>query len=484
MSSAPGTGRRWKTGRPGARSPKSTAPTTGPGPRACATRGPRRRRYGAATSPRRPSSTPGSSGWSPRRSRRPRRRPARRAWHRHHRRPRDRSAPRRGGRVGRAGVLRPRVHRRRAAGRVQPARPGLGTAADAPPGPGGGRVRPLADLVSANLALGGGLRIDHVMGLSRLWWIPAGAPPTEGAYVYYDAQGTLGTLAASAAAAGSVVIGEDLGTVEPWLRDALAARGVLGTMMLWFERGWSNEPLAPQWWRHNSPRHGLHPRPAARRGLPVREPGDRPPDARAAHAVRGRRAGRGRPDGQRLDRGLRAARACSWPDERPSADEFTVALYGYLAKTPALLIGVNLAEVGRRDPLPEHARHLRRVPELEAPAVRPRRGTRPPRRPGDQRPGSRRRAPSRVRDFLDFSLERDRAPETQDSRWGPRLPPPWKDRDGNDTEVKTLDEGRARCRLLRCGSGRRGRRLSAITRKSPVPACATCSPPTLGGASG
>ena len=90
------------------------------------------------------------------------------------------------------------------------------------------------------------------MGLSRLWWIPAGAAPTEGAYVYYDAPGTLGTLAAAAAATGWVVIGEDLGTVEPWLREALAARGVLGTQMLWFERGWSNEPLAPQWWRKNS----------------------------------------------------------------------------------------------------------------------------------------------------------------------------------------------------------------------------------------
>src|SRR5258708_39217051 len=112
--------------------------------------------------------------------------------------------------------------------------------------------RPLADLVRAGLALGGGLRIDHVMGLSRLWWIPAGAPPPEGAYVYYDAAGTLGTLAAAAAGSGSVVVGEDLGTVEPWLRDALAERGVLGTQMLWFERGWANEPLAPQWWRRNS----------------------------------------------------------------------------------------------------------------------------------------------------------------------------------------------------------------------------------------
>ena len=49
------------------------------------------------------------------------------------------------------------------------------------------------------------------------------------------------------------MIGEDIGTVEPWLRDALSARGALGASMLWFERGWSNEPLAPRWWRRNSP---------------------------------------------------------------------------------------------------------------------------------------------------------------------------------------------------------------------------------------
>ena len=170
--------------------------------------------------------------------------------------------------------------------------------------------RPLADLVDANLSLGGGLRIDHVMGLSRLWWIPAGAPPTAGAYVYYDAPGTLGTLAAAAAASGSVVVGEDLGTVEPWLREALAARGVLGTQMLWFERGWSGEPLAPQWWRRQLAGHRLHARPAARRRVPVRQAGDRPPRTRPAHPLRGRGTGRGRPDGRRLDRRPASARAC------------------------------------------------------------------------------------------------------------------------------------------------------------------------------
>jgi 4-alpha-glucanotransferase len=203
--------------------------------------------------------------------------------------------------------------------------------------------RPLADLVNANLAFGGGLRIDHVMGLSRLWWIPAGAPPTEGAYVYYDAPGTLGTLAAAAAATGSVVIGEDLGTVEPWLREALAGRGVLGTQMLWFERGWSNEPLAPQWWRKNSlvtvSTHDLPPAAAFLSGSQVTD--------RVELGLLTRSEAEERAEADRTVNdwiGALVSEGLLSPGQRPSADEFTVALYAYLAKTPAQLIGVNLAE--------------------------------------------------------------------------------------------------------------------------------------------
>ena len=203
--------------------------------------------------------------------------------------------------------------------------------------------RPLADLVNANLAFGGGLRIDHVMGLSRLWWIPAGAPPTEGAYVYYDAPGTLGTLAAAAAATGSVVIGEDLGTVEPWLRESLAGRGVLGTQMLWFERGWSNEPLAPQWWRKNSlvtvSTHDLPPAAAFLSGSQVTD--------RVELGLLTRSEAEERAEADRTVNdwiGALVSEGLLSPGQRPSADEFTVALYAYLAKTPAQLIGVNLAE--------------------------------------------------------------------------------------------------------------------------------------------
>ncbi|WP_030249774.1 4-alpha-glucanotransferase [Streptomyces violens] len=98
----------------------------------------------------------------------------------------------------------------------------------------------------------GALRIDHVMGLFRLWWIPEGRPPTEGAYVRYDAEAMLSVLALEAARAGTTVIGEDLGTVENGVREALEGRGVLGTSVLWFERDWTAEgqpPLPPQDWR-------------------------------------------------------------------------------------------------------------------------------------------------------------------------------------------------------------------------------------------
>jgi len=213
----------------------------------------------------------------------------------------------------------------------------------------------------------GGLRIDHVMGLSRLWWIPAGMSPDQGAYVYYDVQGTLGALASAASAAGSAVIGEDLGTVEPWLRDALAARGALGTQMLWFERGWSNEPLAPQWWRRNAlatvSTHDLPPAAAFLTGEQVTERAElglltRPVAEERAEASRLVDDWLGALAEQGLLRGVAGPGALgsgvppmrhTAHGERPGPDAFTAALYGYLARTPSLLIGVSLAEaVGER----------------------------------------------------------------------------------------------------------------------------------------
>ncbi|MFJ8773032.1 4-alpha-glucanotransferase [Streptomyces microflavus] len=108
-------------------------------------------------------------------------------------------------------------------------------------------------LLRGLLAHAGALRIDHVMGLFRLWWVPEGRPPTDGTYVAQDAEAMLAVLVLEAHRAGSAVVGEDLGTVEPGVREALARRGVLGTSVLWFERDWDGDgrPLAPEKWRRD-----------------------------------------------------------------------------------------------------------------------------------------------------------------------------------------------------------------------------------------
>jgi len=99
------------------------------------------------------------------------------------------------------------------------------------------------------LAHAGGLRIDHVLGLFRLWWVPAGKLPAAGTYVRYDHEAMLAILLLEASRAGAAVIGEDLGNVEPWVRDVLTDRGILGTSVLWFERTEGGAPKPAAQWR-------------------------------------------------------------------------------------------------------------------------------------------------------------------------------------------------------------------------------------------
>jgi 4-alpha-glucanotransferase len=112
---------------------------------------------------------------------------------------------------------------------------------------------PFREMVSTILRQAGGLRVDHVIGLFRLWWIPEGSPPTVGTYVRYDHEALIGILALEAHRAGAVVVGEDLGTVEPWVRDYLRERGILGTSILWFEFDFDHggAPLPPERWRES-----------------------------------------------------------------------------------------------------------------------------------------------------------------------------------------------------------------------------------------
>jgi 4-alpha-glucanotransferase len=94
---------------------------------------------------------------------------------------------------------------------------------------------PFVRTVRGGMKGGGALRFDHVMGLFRLFWVPSGTSPAEGTYVQYRWDELLDILALEAHRAGAYVVGEDLGTVEDFMREELAERNVLSYRLLWFE---------------------------------------------------------------------------------------------------------------------------------------------------------------------------------------------------------------------------------------------------------
>ncbi|QAY70465.1 4-alpha-glucanotransferase [Xylanimonas protaetiae] len=108
---------------------------------------------------------------------------------------------------------------------------------------------PYRDMLRTVLRSAGALRADHILGLFRLWWIPGGSKASAGTYVAYDHEAMVGILCLEAQRAGAVVVGEDLGVFEPWVRDYLADRGILGTSVLWFEQE-NGGPLPPEKYRH------------------------------------------------------------------------------------------------------------------------------------------------------------------------------------------------------------------------------------------
>jgi 4-alpha-glucanotransferase len=105
----------------------------------------------------------------------------------------------------------------------------------------------LATLRSA-MRHAGGVRIDHILGLRRLWVVPHGAGPTEGAYLTYPMQDLMRLIALESHRHGVLVVGEDLGTVPAGFRDTLDAGGVRGMQVLLFEQDEAGAFKAPEQW--------------------------------------------------------------------------------------------------------------------------------------------------------------------------------------------------------------------------------------------
>lgn len=202
------------------------------------------------------------------------------------------------------------------------------------------------DMLRTILRHAGGIRVDHALGLFRLWWIPLGAKPYEGTFVRYDHEAMVGILALEAQRAGAFVVGEDLGTVEAWIQQYLTERGILGTSILWFEHDERGLPLAPERWRElcfgSVTVHDLPPSAGMWQGEHVRIRDDlkiltRPVEAEWADWQREREHWL-----QALrERGLIEGDA----GHEPGTQEVVEALHRYLAHTPAQVLAVALPDL-------------------------------------------------------------------------------------------------------------------------------------------
>lgn len=205
---------------------------------------------------------------------------------------------------------------------------------------------PFRDLLRSAMRNVGALRIDHVLGLFRQWWVPEGHGAADGVYVRVDHDALVGILALEAHRAGVMVIGEDLGTVEPYVREVLADRGILGTSIVWFEQESGGAPRAPEDYRHDVlasvTTHDLPPTVAYLNGDHVtlrEELGLLEGDVEEARAdARSER-----------DRMIALLRERDWVIEDYSDEDLVAGLNILALNTPAMLVGVALTDlVGER----------------------------------------------------------------------------------------------------------------------------------------
>lgn len=220
-------------------------------------------------------------------------------------------------------------------------------------------------LLRSAFAHAGALRIDHVMGLFRLFWIPSGEPSAAGAYVRYPADDLLGILALESRRHGAFVVGEDLGTVPDEVPRALETWGVLSSRVLLFERDATGGfrpasayprramvtvdthdlPTLPAWW------DGLDL--ALRRSLDLLTN-----DEALALAKRDRHA-----EVAALEDRLRAEAFLDPGVGEPSTAEVVRASSAFACSTPALLAGLSLDDLaGETEPVNVPGVPLERFP--------------------------------------------------------------------------------------------------------------------------
>ena len=213
---------------------------------------------------------------------------------------------------------------------------------------------PWRAVLAANMQCAGALRIDHVMALTRLFWIPHGMPGTAGGYVRNDFEHLAGIVALESVRNACMVVGEDLGSVPEGLREALATRGFLSYRVLLFERHWQGDGSFKRPWEYPHQAlatvvtHDMATIAEYWRGDDIarRDSLGLFPDA----AVRDAEASRREPEREKLldlVAGLGSA-----PDPAGGTDAITSVLHAAVGATHAMIALVQLDDItGEREPV-------------------------------------------------------------------------------------------------------------------------------------
>ncbi|MDH5699231.1 MAG: 4-alpha-glucanotransferase [Nitrospirota bacterium] len=203
------------------------------------------------------------------------------------------------------------------------------------------------------MAGGGLLRIDHAMGLFRLFWIPRGKPPSEGAYIHYPAEALLAILALESQKSHTTIVGEDLGTITPHIRKTLSLSGLLSYRLLFFEKTKNGNFIPPHRYKKSAMvAVSTHDLPTLKgfwegRDIQWKTQLKMYPDPDAARKEWGARD----KEKQFLIRalqkeGLLTGLHSGMPKAIPSFDpELQQAVYAYLARTPSFLLAVSLEDL-------------------------------------------------------------------------------------------------------------------------------------------